>query len=108
MGTSDYAALEIVQRVVQRLTGGIRFATFNSPFTHTSPNQVLQRESVAAKIGFRPAWFRSARISQLASKAAGGITIPSPSMTVTLWQVSRSKSFPPEVGYCVNVSTYFS
>lgn len=26
--------------------------TFNSPFTYTLPNQVLQRESVAAKLDF--------------------------------------------------------
>src|SRR5271157_916821 len=35
-----------------RLTGGIRFVNFNSPFTVILPNQVLQHESVAANLDF--------------------------------------------------------
>jgi hypothetical protein len=52
MGSSNYAALVTVQKGVARLTGGTMFATFNSPFTHTVPNQVPQPESVAAKLDF--------------------------------------------------------
>src|SRR5208337_492475 len=35
-----------------RLTGGIRFVNFNSPFTVYLPNQVPQHESVAANLDF--------------------------------------------------------
>jgi len=52
MGTSDYAASVTLQKDVVALTGGIRFATFNSPFTHSLPNQVLLHESVAADFEF--------------------------------------------------------
>jgi hypothetical protein len=34
------------------LTGGIWFVNFNSPFTVILPDQVLQHESVAAKLDY--------------------------------------------------------
>ena len=58
------------------------------------PDQLLQRESVAAKLVFGlPGSVVLTRASLLLN-AAGGIRIPSPSMTVPLRQVSEAKSVP--------------
>jgi hypothetical protein len=58
------------------------------------PDQLLQRESVAAKLDFGlPGSVVLARASLLLN-AAGGIRIPSLSMTIPLWQVSEAKSVP--------------
>jgi hypothetical protein len=71
------------------------FVTVNSPFTVLLLNQVQQLEQVAqiglilpGSVGWQ---------CQLATKAAGGIKVPSPSMTVRLRQVSRQKIQFPRV-----------
>jgi hypothetical protein len=70
------------------------FVTVNSPFTVLFSNQVLQLEQVAegSILPGSVAWQ-----DQLATKAAGGIRIPSGSMTVRLRQDSRHKFDFPEL-----------
>ena len=65
---------------------------FNSPFTDNLPNQVLQHESVATKLDFGVPGSVVLGKSRTAPDAAGGIRIPSLSMTIPLWPDSEAKS----------------
>ena len=67
-GHLNYAALVTIQRGVPRLTAGIRFATFNSPLTHTCRTKCRNMNQLR-EFGFRPAWFHSFTPSHLHLKS---------------------------------------